>query len=220
MEGDGAVSWEILRKKLAFLLFLVLVMNFLLLQWSTKQPSFVSHEVSEGVLYCFEDDTAYLSDLTEFCERDGFLYVLYGRKGILQVYDYDGNYLRSYGFSNYSHGSDLRVSGQKVLLRDTNGNHFCFSEGQPSTYYEYGYTHWDELDIHFEGYDEIHKSGDSTYYEKLACIYRESADGTHEKVLSRWIYYALYDGITPWITHVLCMIVIFALAFERKKSYV
>ncbi len=63
---------------------------------STIQPNYTSKNVQEGELYHFSEKKTYWTEITNYCCQDGYLYVLYERKAIMQIFRPDGNYSSSY----------------------------------------------------------------------------------------------------------------------------
>lgn len=81
--------------------------------------------------------------VTDFYVHDKWIYVLYGRKGLLKIYDTEGDYVRSYAYNLKNHSALLYEYDDKIYL-DSALEWVCVFE--KGVYIEkIGYDQWEPI---------------------------------------------------------------------------
>lgn len=168
---------------------------------SAQQPEAIRANVQEGTLYCFQDDQEYWCALSDFCVKDGYLYLLFGGKGVLKVYDTQGTYLMSYGFRSFKGQPHLFVDDHAVYLQDEIENYYSFSESRWVGFFSGSDRKTNRLrEERFAPFMSRKRTeGENSYIQKLGSVYRISEDGASEVVVSRPLPLAVFQGITLWV---------------------
>ena len=117
---------EIKILKMSYLVFFILLLFEALLFIGGSQPLSLKKAVKEGELYSFAEDRQYWGELTDFCVKDKFIYVLFEHKGVLKIYDIDGAYIKTCAFKKYKGGCALYTDQDHVYLYDQNYNIYIF----------------------------------------------------------------------------------------------
>ena len=177
------------------------VFSFNIFYFSTIQPAKLSKNVDQGTLYYFVDEKNYWSEITDFCCLDGFLYVLYQRYAILQIYDPSGNYYSSYAFYDTNGRGSLGIDGEHAYLEDRNNNWYLFKDGTLIKTLPYTDYH-SYLEIEKKLYDDsidARSSDDGYYYMRGASIYfHDNEAGTNRCIVKRPLFLIIYQGV--WLT--------------------
>ena len=163
---------------------------------SRKQPYKIKKSISRGNVYQFIDDEDYWSEIVDFCVKDDYLYVLFGYKGLLKVYDINGNYIKSFAVLNEGGGScRLYMDPDYVYLLDEYYNYYLFKntefircEKNP------GKNAPSNIDkSSFITDKQLSDKGD-VYYIKGASIYRKNAEGDSTLLIKRPVVLSVYQG--------------------------
>lgn len=83
------------------------------------------------------DNNTLFSGIKQIVEGEKYLYVLYGKHGIIQVYDLFGNY--QFSISVYSHKNGrikLAYQDGKLFVRDKQNNLYAFTDNALSDYFD------------------------------------------------------------------------------------
>lgn len=171
------------------------------------------------MLFCFCDERQIWSSITDYCVKDGYLYVLYGHKSILKIYNDDGQYIKSYAFLSTNGVSSLYVDNEYVYLFDQMHNYYTFKYGAFINSYRYSdyETYKRKIADLFSG-DVKRKSDDTIYYMKGASIYRKNADGSSIQLIHRPLYLLYFQGIIPIAGIAFWMVVFWILRMLSKKA--
>ena len=206
-------------EKFMIFIFFVGIFAIMLLFLCNSQPRKLRNEVKEGTLFCFFTERQYWCELTDFCVKDGYVYVLFGTKGVLNIYDDNGQYIKSYAFLAQKNGrSALYTDNDYVYLFDQLRNYYVLSCGEFISYSEEGeYEEYHQKIATLISGDEKRKEGDTTYYLKYVSIYRKSADNSSSQIIHRPWYLLYFQGVTPFVVIALWMIVILVLKRISEK---
>ncbi len=191
------------------LLFLIAAFSFNIFYFSTIQPAKISNNVEQGTLYHFVDKTNYKSEITDFCSQDGFLYTLYQRYAVLQIYDPSGNYYSSYAFYDTNGRGRIGIDDEYVYLEDRNNNWYLFKDGTlvktlPFTdYHSY-------LEIEKRLYDDsidVSSSNDGYLYIRGASIFfHDNEAGTNRCIVKRPLFLIIYQGVWLMLVAAACIL--------------
>ncbi len=191
------------------LLFLIAAFSFNIFYFSTIQPAKISSNVEQGTLYHFVDKTNYWSEITDICCQDGFLYVLYQRYAILQIYDPSGNYYSSYAFYDTNGRGSLGIDGKHAYLEDRNNNWYLFKDGTLIKTLPYTDYH-SYLEIEKKLYDDsidARSSDDGYYYMRGASIYfHDNEAGTNRCIVKRPLFLIIYQGAWLMLVAASCIL--------------
>ena len=198
--------------------FFVLILCVVLLIQSDSQPRKLRNEVADGTLYCFYNDRQYWSRLTDFCVKDSYLYVLFGDRGVLKIYDDSGQYIKSYAFLKTKGASSLYIDNDYVYLYDQQLNYYVFSRGEFVDFVRYS-----DYGVYLQKMSELssaeaqRKTDDAIYFIKGASIYRKGSDNISIQVIHRPLYLLFYQGIIPYIIIFFWLVVLFVLKMLSRK---
>lgn len=209
---------ELKRKSVVIVAFYLMIVSIVLLLQSDLQPRKLENEVTDGTLFHFYEDKQYLSELTDFCVKDGCLYVLYGGRGVVKIYDNSGQYKESYAFLKSKGESSLSVDEDCVYLFDQKYNYYVFSSGKYTSFVKYSdYHSYLQKKATCFSDEEKRKSGDTQYYLQCASIYQKNADNSSCQVIHRPLYLMFFQGILPFVVIVFYLILLFAFAVSEKR---
>ena len=187
-------------ERLIVVLFMVMMLCIIMLVESPSQPPRLKKEVEEGKPYEFSREKEYWCALADICVKDQYLYLLFGEKGVLEIYDLDGNYIKSYAFYRTKGQSQLHADDQYVYLRDQRRKLYLFSAGEFVRFENTDYDTYCQKLTTFYPKGEQRKTDDAKYYVKLASVYPMNADGSSEQVVHRPFYLTFFQGITWFVT--------------------
>ena len=197
--------------------FLSLFIVLMILQMPS-QPYQLKKHVFEGELYEFENDREYCCELSDFCIKNHYLYLLYGDKGIIKVFNDDGVYEKSYAFYVSKGQSHLFVDDSKVFLFDQRLNCYVIADGVWVDYIPYeDYGSYLDMKNSFASDEEKQFDNGMRYSIQGSSIYRFSSDQT-VRVIERPFYYAFFQGVTPFIVIVLNLTLLLILKLLSEKS--
>lgn len=200
-------------------IFSLLIFSIVLLLQSGMQPRKLENEVADGTLFCFYEDKQYWSDLTDFCVKDGYLYVLYGRRGVVKIYDDSGQYQKSYAFLKTKGASTLAVDNDYVYLFDQRLNYYVFSLGNNTSFVRYSdYETYLSKKASCYSDAEKQKSGETIYYLKGASVYQKNTENPPCQVIHRPLYLLYFQGITPFVVIVFWLTLLYV--FEVSKKHI
>ena len=216
---------EILYVSGFFFLFFLLFLSVGLLFISGIPPIRLQNRVEEGKLYIFSDDRQYWGGVSDFCVKGDFLYVLFESKGVLKIYDKDGQYIKTCAFKMDKGRAELYADKDFVYLYDQNRNYYTFSAGEMTAYSSYAdYSTYRRQLSSYDSREEQRKTDDVTYYMKLGSIYRANEDGTTEEIVHRPLSLAYFQGAVPYISGFIVFAMMFAypiivsLFFKHNKG--
>lgn len=191
--------------------FFVTLFIVLIILQMPSQPYQLKKHVFEGELYEFENDREYCCELSDFCIKNHYLYLLYGDKGIIKVFNDDGVYEKSYAFYVSKGQSHLFVDDSKVFLFDQRLNCYVIADGVWEDYIPYeDYGRYLDIINSYASDEEKQCDNGMRYSIQGSSIYRFTADET-VRVIERPFYYAFFQGATPFIAVVLNLILLLIL---------
>ncbi len=203
-------------KKTAFV-FTIVLLHVVMLLNSDVQPRKIKKDVKLGALYSYSDNIEYWTQLTDFCIKGNDLYVLYGDKGILKIYDSNGKYKESYAFYKAKGESSLRVDDEYVYLIDQMHNLYVFSSNECVDFVKYSdYDTYLQKETTFKSQEE-QKTDAARYYVKWASIYKEQPDGRSVCIIHRPICMVFFQGIVPFVLILLWIAVLFAFIIRKGE---
>ena len=196
----------------SFALFLLLALFV-----SNTQPAYLRKNVAEGELYCFHKNSLYCTELSDYCVLGPYIYVLYGDKGILNIYDLEGSYQHSYAFYKTKGESTLRVDQTHVYLFDQQYNYYIFTDGKWS-----GFVRYQNYDTYladfsaFQSTEKYRQTSDYVYRLKNASIYRQEVDNKFVPIIKRPLLFALFQGNTLFVLYAVLFIILFLLIMKKQ----
>ena len=201
------------------LIFIILILCVILLIESGVQPLRMRNEVEKGKLYCFIGNKLYWSQLTDYCVKDDCLYVLFGDKGVLNVYDGNGKYKKSFAFMKTKGESELFIDNKYVYLFDQSHNYYVFLAGELVEFVSYtDYRSYLQKKNSLYPKDDQRKTDIANYYMKYASIYRQNTDHSSYQVIHRPWVLMFFQGITPFVFIAFWMVVMLMLNILSKKA--
>lgn len=205
-------------EKLIIAVFFLLILSIVLLIQSDSQPYKLRNEVEDGTLFCFYADRHYWSRLTDFCVKDSYLYVLFGDRGVLKIYDDSGKYIKSYAFLKTKGASSLYVDNDYVYLFDQRLNYYVFSSGEFIDFSRYSdYEAYLQKKATFTSVEDQKKTDGAQYYLKYASVYRKNADNSSIIVIHRPLFLMFFQGIMPFAIISICLVFLFVLKLLSRK---
>lgn len=196
-------------------IFVVLFIN------SSNQPKYLQKEVINGELFCYSEEREYWCRLNDICIRDNYLYVLFGDQGILNIYDNNGTYLKSFAFYNTNGETALYSDGQYVYLQDHLLNFYVFSSGEwirTIAHSDYG-TYLEVKDTFIPSEDQK-KEDETQYYVRFASVYRKRDGHQPVQVINRPLLFTLFQGVIPFLVigYGICVILVLNRVSEKYKG--
>ncbi len=203
---------KIRRNQYVFLVvFLLMHLNMIGFFAAHIQPFRYRMCVEQGTPFAFVRDEEYWGSLSDYCIREDYVYLLYGNKGILKIYNSEGKYLCSYAFLDKGPACHLNVRGTEVFLSDQGSDYYVFEKAQFCRFFETpGYAEEVEMKKTFLSMEEKRSEGGKKYSFRYNCtaLARVDESGTIDYVLRRPVVFALCQGLTPLIILGLCMAIL------------
>lgn len=197
----------------------LLMMAYMVLFYRIQQPTReIKSQVVDGQLFRFVSNDEYWSDLTDYCAKDGYLFALYDGKGVLKIYDVNGNYKESFAYKTGKGSSSLYADENYVYLCDQDLNFYVFSGGQWIDYIgfaDYG-TYLSKLDT-FAPKEAQRQTDSGAFFVHSASIYFTDIDGTTYQIVKRPHLAVVFQGKNPIIIVACFLLVIFSLAVLSKR---
>ena len=215
-QNKGVMSVKI--ERIIFFVFMVLMLCVFLLIYSDSQPTELRNKVEKGKLYCFINDKQYWSELTDYCVKENYLYMLFGDKGVIKVYNSDGVYQKSYAFWKTKGASSLHIDNKYVYLIDQGHNYYVFSSGEFVDFVKYNdYGTYLQKMATFTSAEDQKKTDSAQYYLKYASVYRKNADNSSIQVIHRPLSLMFFQGIIPFAIITICLVFLFVLKLLSRK---
>ena len=199
---------------------------YLLFYFSTIQPPKVKQCVESDSIYRFFDNKQYWTEITNYCCQDRYLYVLYQRKAILQVYDRDGNYESSYAFYRTNGRAELGIDEEFTYLADRTHNWYIFKDGVLLSRIPYSdYNSFIKIGkrLYIDG-QGTRSSNDGYYYMHWASIYYHNNEtGINQCIIKRPYFFIIYQGMWLMLLPGICLIcasvlIIIPASTEKKEK--
>ena len=207
------------------ILFLIAVISFNIFYGSTIQPNYTSKNVQEGELYHFSEKKTYWTEITNYCCQDGYLYVLYERKAIMQIFRPDGNYSSSYAYYDTNGRGTLGIDDEYAYLEDRNNNWYKFKDGELIE------------EIPFSDYQSYNEVGNSLYADSLetkvadngyyymrwaSVFFHNDESGADRCIIRRPFFFVIYEWAWLMLISFACLIgasllLIISLATEKRE---
>lgn len=111
--------------------FLVIIIIFFSLQDELFLPKELHAKIEGKPIVTVQTSERLYMEIRQMVNDDATLYILYGEHGVIQAYDFDGNYL--YTISMYNHrngGFDMAVEGNTLYVFDKSNNLYAFCNGE------------------------------------------------------------------------------------------
>ncbi|MBQ7278559.1 MAG: hypothetical protein IJR17_05105 [Clostridia bacterium] len=173
------------------------------------------------------EDRQYVTAVTDCYVHGERIYVLYGQKGLLKVYDTDGKCLHAYAYALKNFGALLYEYEDKIYLDSAKGWVLVFENGKYTD--KIGHDQWDVITqkvphrtsaIFASAKNVPGYYGDPCYTMHFGSIYRLGEDGRSTVVIPRPFESLLFQGMLPWIVWASCILFYFfmALAWNQRKK--
>ncbi len=151
------------------------------------------------------EDRPYLTAVTDCYVHGEQIYVLYGGKGILKIFDTNGKYLRSYAYHKRNNGAVLYEHEDRIYLYSAEKWILVFENGEYTD--RIGYDQWDlmerQLPFRTSATFASEKKkpgyyGELGYTMRLGSVCRAEEDGKTTVVIPRPFGSLVLQGILPW----------------------
>ena len=212
-------------RRLFITLFLLAVISFNIFYGSTIQPYKTSNNVQKGELYHFSEKKTYWTEITNYCCQDGYLYVLYERKAIMQVFGPDGNYASSYAYYDTNGRGMLGIDDEYAYLEDRNNNWYKFKDGELIEEIPFSdYHSYNEVgnSLYADGL-ETKVADNGYYYLRWASVFfHNDESGVDKCVIRRPFFFVIYNWAWLLLISFTCLIgaavmLIISLAAEKRE---
>ena len=179
--------------------------------WISDKSPFSEGDPEQGKPYRAEKVGLIWSEISDYVVYGDHLAVLYDSKGVVQLYSLDGEPRCTYEFSFGNNGrAELFTNGVNLIVEDRSHNYYLFSEqGAFLNYITDGHKNkW--LSDTFLSKSEARTAKDGSVYERRgASIYKTSAAGESQKIVSRPFFMAIFQGPATGICVLICAVMLF-----------
>ena len=191
-------------KQITFLTcFVMLIFNMIGFFLSQIQPIKYRVKVDLENPFAFVRDEEYWASISDYCVKDNYIYLLYGTKGILKIYNSEGDYIRSFAFLERGSACHLNVRENEVYLNDQDTNYYVFADAEFIRFFERPEQYTDEVELRKSFVNTEEKrtdvKGKYTFLYNSTVLVRGEEDGRSAFVYTRSILFAFCQGITPLI---------------------
>lgn len=195
-------------KILAILACIILIVNWLFLMNSFRQPFSVRGKAAEGKPYYFEDARTYWSEVGDVAACGDYIFLMYDNLKILSCYDLSGNYLHSYSVEMMDNGTPHLYVKEDLLYLETKGHDFyTFEDGRFADFCEHNSPEADYLYEYLSVFDRWKTDNmENSYNVRGASVWYMDGD-TEVKVIQRprWLTYFQFGGIIHCVIHMICL---------------
>jgi len=191
-----------------------IVMFLLTVVLSITQPRQIAEILGNNQITEFSLHREYFSELGEIAVSNEKLYVVYQNMGVIEVYDLEGNYIKSYAYESKGKGHDqLTVDKTGLWLKTDHGKvFFIHKDGEITEKSLSEYINIrKELLPHSETWNV--DSRGAVYQKRIISVYKKMPDGSSEPVIKRPIYCVLAEYIIP--LNLIVIIVSFVITKKR-----
>ena len=198
----------------------ILIAVFWLLFWiSVHKDSVVYYPPKNGAPFFFENQRNYWGAIEDYLVCKDKLFVLYGRKAILECYDLNGNYLYSYSFFSDGGGAFLFIDKGNTVLIGSDYDSYIFSPD--SGLVEHNAADLSNWKLQYKKNPELDVIADNgdRYELHWASIYKISPNGNRERVIKRPFWMILFQNhLCIQLSFFLACIVAIRELVKRRKE--
>lgn len=185
----------------------------------SRQPRQISARVVNDAPTAFTEQRNYFSDLSDFTVQGSYLYVLYDDAAVLEVYQTDGAYVRSYAFCWQQNGSgELLVTDDALWLIERNDTRHLFRDGvYVKTAPGREYSDYAALKSVAKSQKEARTDENKLrYLRRGTSIYQQNGDALL-CIVKRPFYDYLMQGLFPMIQHFVVLLVLVSYVIIEKR---
>ena len=188
-------------------ILLLILLSINIYEMAGNQRIRSSKSISEGNPYCYTEEKSGRAELSDFCVKGEYLYLLFEGAGVLEIYDLSGNYLHSYAFRMIANGrGELYTDEYYVYFEDRSHNLYSFSNGAFKTFFKYKDTSYPEYFL--DAYKKWSSHDGVQYQKKWASIVALAPDGTEKTVISRPFYRVLFESTVLSAIYFICFLIL------------
>lgn len=192
---------------------------FMMAFWMTvmigvKPPYKIQNQLSVGQLTEIDHFYGYFTEITDYCIKDDFAYILYGYNGILRIIDLDSEKSVILAFVTGHGGGDiLFVDRENVYIEDGMQNWYCIKEMTQTNFIEYTtYDNFLEVKNSLLSGTQNRNSQNGSIQMKYASIYYIKNDGSSKLLEKRPMFAVLFQSLRFY-----CMAAIWAIGMILNK---
>lgn len=205
-----------------------LLIPIFLLQWVwfllfcvifSKQPKQLTNLIQNNEPTEFVEARNYFTDLSDYAVQGNQLYILYDNAAVLEVFNLNGEYLRSYVYPWYQNGSGhLITDGNDLWLIDRNLHRYRFRDGLLiETASDNEYSAYRALMRSAKRQAEARQSDDGAVYTRRGPSVYRIYKGSSTALVKRPFYDMLMQGLFPLIQHGAIILLLVVIVFHDKR---
>ena len=185
----------------------------------SRQPRQIRSRIVNDTPTAFTEQRNYFSDLSDFAVQGSYLYVLYDNAAVMEVYQTDGAYVRSYAYPWYSNGSGkLLATEDSIWMIDRSRKRHLFRDG---VYLESSpgreYSDYAALKSIAKSQNEARTDENNLrYLRRGTSIYQQNGDALR-CVVRRPFYDYLMQGHFPWLQHFIVILALGSCVVIEKR---
>ncbi len=191
---------------IAIMRLLVFICVILFLIGVSRSP-FIPKPAEESEVVSSSKEFLYLGGITDYVVCNDRLFVLYGNKRGMQCYDLNGTFLYNYTFSYPLRGRPkLYTDGATVWVKSGIKHYYGFSSDGFSVFYHRAYNAQtiERIEARVLPQEDTKTTADGDrIMMRGASIWKVSADGSEEKIVSRPFWLIIYQEnricIAAWL---------------------
>ena len=205
-----------LIKKLKLYLLLMLIVLLPIVSFAStigRECPKDLHANNIGIPLCIqrENDLLY-TGIQQIVSDKNFIYVLFNY-GVVQVYDFNGEYLQSIAVFNHENGRIMIAAhDSKLYIKDKVSNIYVFDEGAFEAFISKDDAAQLIADLNFT-------SSDPNYKIKGSSIWSANEEGVYELLVPRPSWLAIYQHQILSITQIILILLIGALLFVNRGLF-
>ena len=208
-----------------FYVYLIIILLLLCgLMWGLAAveryvPATIRDWAKSGEPFLFYQEPDHWSGINALAANGEYLYVLHEDRGILCVFDLQGNYLHSYFFSERENGrSSVFTLDGKVYYQDRTHNYYTLEDGVVTDFAE------SSTDL-FRRMNQPQRQAelapvtvqDAVFEIRGASVWKHMADGTEVEIIHRPGWLAIFQGNTLMYIYAACFLIVWIMGALKKK---
>lgn len=203
------------------ILFLCAFLSVVVFFLSVRQPRYISKNIIGDELFSSKEDREIWGALSDFCVKDGYLYLLFDNQDVLKVYDTNGSFVCTFAHRYYQGGrNQLHINQDYVLWEDEQHNIYVFSYGEWIDFIKWpGIDSYRQQQKEYALYDgQMKQDSNGEYHIRSASIYCMDKYKTDRLIVKRPVFMILFQGVLWLLVPILMFATVVSKMIQEKMK--
>lgn len=182
-------------------------------------PASIRDQAKLGEPFLFYEEPNHWGGISRVAANGEYLYVLHDDRGILCVYDLQGNYLHSYCFAERENGrSSVFTLDGTVYYQDRTHNYYTLEGGIVTDFPESSTELFRKMNQPQRQAEQAPVTAQDAVFEiRGASVWKMLADGTEVEIIRRPGWLAIFQGNTLMYIYGVCFLIVWIMGALKKK---